>query len=94
MENKQEEHTQKLLLCACLGGGGWWWLLRLLSSKMTAAVSVGVVSGDTESDRALAAVGSWVWSSEAGGKGQSRLCILICLFLVFSCVKQYHKNIP
>lgn len=63
-ENKQKESTQKLQLCARLGG----WLLRLLSSKMTAAVSVGVVSGDTESEWSLAAVASWVWSPEVGDK--------------------------
>lgn len=64
VENKQEETTQKLQLCARLGG----WLLRLISSKMTTAASVGVVSGETESEWSLVAVGSWVWSPEDGGK--------------------------
>lgn len=31
---------------------------------------------------------------EAGSQWLSRLSIFIRLFLVFSCVKQYHKNIP
>lgn len=65
VENQQEENTQKLQLCACLGRGGWWWLLRLLSSKMTAAASVGVVSGDTV----------WKGTSSCGKLGVVVLCV-------------------
>lgn len=64
MKMEEEENTQKLQMCARLEG----WLLRLLSSKMTTVASVGVVSGDTKSEWSLAAVGSWVWLPEAGGK--------------------------
>lgn len=71
-------------MCARLEG----WLLRLLSSKMTTAASVGVVSGDTESEWSLAAVGSWVWSPEAGGSDSPDSAFLFVCFWFFSCVKQ------